>query len=244
MTSPYYFHPPVQHSLEICSNANSTMQSSSRGDQAFLASNFQAQATCSEDFMESPTDSMEDLWRQMDRTTLRPNRPIALSSAHFSRLQAADSPGSSNAISNAGNAMGHLREELQNTSRCQSTPNSLIGISAALDDIILGKNLHSQLDSPTQQSNTCIESSDYNSIVSTLAFSAGSMRTPLSLLAKQQGGNRSRTLRDHRLDEFIDALPDGTDKELAGRQNTVYKRIRIRRAWKKNLRKSRKRFNA
>lgn len=219
------------------------MQSSSTADQASLASTCQTQATCSEDFALFPTDSMADLWRQLDRTTLRSSRRTPLSSAHLPRFQAAYPLGSPNTISDAGNAITLLRHELQNTNRHQSTPNSFIGISAVLDDIIYGKKPHCQLDSPDQQINTCNESSDQNSMLSTPAFSTSSVTTPLSRLAKQQGKDRSRNLGDHHLDDVIVTLPNGTDKGHTGRQNTVFKRIRLRRAWKRNLLKSKKRFN-
>lgn len=217
------------------------MQTSSRPDQISLTFTARGEAVRSQILTLSQPDFLADLCDQMERSTLTSSRRAPLSSTNLLGSQAVDFHSSPPAITFPDESFGRFRREMQNMYRHQPTPSPLIRTSAGLEDTTCDNSPYYQSVSPVAQLEICNESTIHQHSV---ALSTESAYTRVARLLNHYGGEPSIPRRHQHMDDIISALPYGTVREHARRQNAVLKRIRLRRLAKKNSLKSRKTLTA
>lgn len=203
----------------------------SRADRVPPTITAQPQATCREHATAPPSDSVADLWRQLDRTTLGSSRRTLLSNASPFRLPALESQTSLDAVSSSGGLVGHLQEEHQAMNHCQFTSGHPIRISTFSEDMVCDNHFRCPPNSTAQQINILNKSATQDNLISSPA---------LSTWKKEDEEELSQDLRDQQMEVSINLFPYRTTRDHAGRQNTVLKHIRQRKVRKSHLLKPRK----
>jgi hypothetical protein len=201
------------------------------------------QATGHEHATPPQFDSMTDLWRQLDRTTLKSSKRTPLSDANPSKLQVLDSQGFPDAVASSGRRVGHLRPERQATNRHHFTSADPIRLCTRSEDVICDDHLDCSSDSSARHINILHKPSTQGSLISSAAFSIGSGPTLSSTLTKKDEEELRQGLGVQQMKAFINHFPYRTTRDHVGRQNTVLKHIRQRKVRKNYLLKPRKSSN-
>lgn len=198
------------------------------------------QTTGSEGVTTPSPDCIADLWPQFDRMVLTTCRRTPSSNLHLPLFQHGEPQDSLDANTCSGNSFGHFRQEWPVTDRHSYTAEPLGRISATLESVICDKTSQCQFDPPAQQPCACNRSSDQSESVSTSAFRARPGQTPLSTLTRPHREEINRLLRDMHLDDDITTRPFGNPRKYPGKQNSVLKRVRLRKVSKRNSSRARK----
>lgn len=212
-------------------------------DQVPLTFPSQVQATGSEGVTTPSTDCIADLWPQLDRMMLTSCRRTPSSNLRCPTLQCVDSQDSLDANMCSGNPFNHSRQELPGMNQLLYTTEPLSRISAVLEDVICDEQPLRQSDPPAQPLCMCNGSPDQSRSLLPSSFRPGSGQTPLFAMTRQHRERLNRLLGDLHLADEIITLPCGNARKYPGKQDPVLKRIRLRRASKRNSSRARKSIN-